>query len=179
MTAVKEGDLSGLTVLFERYHIRLFNFFCRMNGSRTSCEDLVQEVFVSILKYKQTFRQENSFVPWMYQIARNVRLKHFRKQRRHEGELPAPDQGTEQTRASEELWRAIGQLPEDKRELLILVWYQDMKHKEIAETLGITVGAVKVRVHRVVKELREILQRDSGEKQSCVVKSFKTTPRTI
>src|SRR5688572_29675544 len=79
MTAVRSGDLAKLGLLFERYHLPLFDFLARMTGDRTAAEDLVQDIFVRILKYRATFRDDGSFETWLYRIARNARADYFRR----------------------------------------------------------------------------------------------------
>lgn len=169
MQQVRDGDVARLGVLFERHHVPLYNLFRRLTGDAAASEDLVQEVFLRILKYRHTYRGEGSFGVWMYQIARNARTDHFRK-RRHEGpapeeehELPstAPNPGevaeTEQQHAL--LRAALDRLPEEKREVLVLSRFQNMRYEEIADVVGCSVGAVKVRVHRALKELRTVYFR--------------------
>src|SRR5215216_3995059 len=79
MRAVREGDLGHLGVLFERYHLPLFDFLSRMTGDRTAAEDLVQDIFVRILKYRATYRDGGSFETWLFRIARNARADYFRQ----------------------------------------------------------------------------------------------------
>jgi RNA polymerase sigma factor (sigma-70 family) len=182
MTAVREGDVQQLTLLFERYQKPLFDFFGRMNGTRAGSDDMVQDVFFRILKYRATFRNENRFRPWLYQIARNVRTDHSKSDFGPE-DPRVSDAGTfssdspvyrlEQDEDAAILRCALGMLSDEKRELLVLVWYQEMKYQDIADLLGIDVGAVKVRVHRAVKELRRGFDRISSEKSSCNVKKFR------
>jgi RNA polymerase sigma factor (sigma-70 family) len=173
MRAVRDGDLAKLGPLFERYHIPLFDFLTRMTGDRTAAEDLVQDIFMRVLKYRATFRDAGSFETWLFRIARNARADYFRLRRPVEPladeamERPEPSAGParrlEVDRERAQLRRALMLLREDKRELIILARYQDMKYEQIAEVLGIEVGAVKVRVHRAIKELREIfLQLQDG-----------------
>src|SRR5882672_64200 len=80
MLAAKNGDAEQFGVLFDRYHQRLFAFFYRL-GSGAASEDLVQEVFLRMLKYRNTFRADSEFKAWMYGIARTVRIDRFRGQR--------------------------------------------------------------------------------------------------
>ena len=181
MLAVRDGDVDRLSVLFERYHRRLYEFFRRMNAERSTAEDLVQDVFYRVLKYRHTFRDENLFVPWLYKIARNARFQHHRKRGVHvpdAGTTTSPDAEYERDQQAMLLRCAMEQLPDDKREVLVLAWYQDLKYEVIAELLGISVGAVKVRVYRAVRELRDILGKENGENPSCAVKTLKTTLRT-
>ena len=166
MQAVRDGDVAKLGPLFERYHVPLFDFLSRVTGSRISAEDLVQDIFMRVLKYRSTFRDGGSFETWLFHIARNARVDYFRSQRPigplGEEEMERPETGPgpakqlEVERELVRLRRALMLLRDDKREILILARYQDMKYEQIAELLGIEVGAVKVRVHRAIRELRDI-----------------------
>src|SRR6185312_3265122 len=77
MSAVREGDLAQLGPLFDRYHVPLFDFLSRMTGNRQVSEDLVQEVFLRVLKYRGTYREGARFGTWIFSIARNVRTDYF------------------------------------------------------------------------------------------------------
>src|SRR5215831_4095206 len=78
MLSVKAGDLDKMGLLFERHHRALYNFFYYMTGNRESSEDMVQNVFFRMLKYRHTFSGEGEFRTWMYHLGRNV-LKDFIK----------------------------------------------------------------------------------------------------
>jgi len=189
MLSVRDGDVGQLGVLFERYHGMLFDFFCRMLGNRTAADDLVQDVFFRILKYRKTYRDDSHFTTWMFHIARNARFDHFKKHRAEvlfpeegfdlPGRGPFPSQQFEKEQETVMLQRAMQKLPDEKRELLILARYKELKYEQIADLLGVDVGTVKVRVHRAVKELREIFLKLSGEKASCNVKKSETSLRII
>lgn len=189
MLAVRDGDVSKLGLLFERYHAALFDFLSRTTGDRAAAEDLVQDVFVRILKYRQTYRDQSCFETWMFRIARNSRTDHFRKRRIvepiREGALdvqapgPSPAQAFERGQETRRLKRALMRLAEDKRELLVLVRYQNMSYDRIAALLDIEVGAVKVRVHRALKELRGIFLQLDDEDRLWDVKKSGTDLRTI
>jgi RNA polymerase sigma-70 factor (ECF subfamily) len=165
MLEVRDGDIRKLGVLFERYQTPLFNFYLRTTGNRAASEDLVQEVFVRILRHRRTFQQGASFVTWMYQIARNARIDRFRRLRLEvglgtENEYPSHHPSAAESLASEQeaelVRRALARLPDDKRELLVLSRFQGLRHDQIGEVLGCQAGAVKVRVFRALRELRQI-----------------------
>jgi RNA polymerase sigma factor (sigma-70 family) len=185
MLAVRNGDVDQFAVLFERHHDRLFAFFYRMTGDPPASEDLTQEMFVRMLKYRNSFGESSEFRAWMYQIARNARADHFRK-RSVEAELPNDIRAdgrlaSAQLEREEEisvLQRALLALPEDKREILILARYEEMKYEAIAAVLQIEVGAVKVRVHRALRELRAVYLKMSGEQPKCDVKKPKPILRS-
>jgi len=174
MLQVRNGEAELLGVLFDRYQAPLYNFYTKMTQDRALSEDLVQDVFLRILRYRQTYRPGTAFRTWMYQIARNARLDHVRKVRPEapllaEPAAPAPADSAQQKQEAQLLQRALMQLPEDKREILILSRFQELKYEEIARLMGCEVGAVKVRVHRALQQLRETfrqLERNATSKQS-------------
>lgn len=166
MEKVRDGRVEKLAILFERHHVMLYNFFLRLTGRRGPSEDLVQDVFVRILKYRSTYRSESKFSVWMYQIARNAHVDHLRKQK---PELPLEEQFEEPAGAEAPLAdrmdseidaallrQALDRLPLRKREILLLSRYEDMKYKDIAELLGCSIETIKSSVHRAIKELRKI-----------------------
>jgi RNA polymerase sigma-70 factor (ECF subfamily) len=157
-------------VLFERYHVPLFNFYWKLTGDRTLSEDLVQEVFFRILKYRHSYRVDTPFRAWMYQIARNARLDHLRKRRPEtswEPEMSPAIEPVDTAQQSQEavlLRNALLQISEEKREALVLSRFQDMKYEEIAQLLGCEVNTVKTRVHRGLQELRQVLHQLESRK---------------
>jgi len=175
MEMVKNGDTGKLAILFERYHIRLFNFFLRLSGGkREQSEDLVQEVFIRILKYRGTYDHRNLFVVWLYRISRNVFNDHLRKIKpEYENEdaiaraaspVPGPEEQLEKGDLEEKLSEALWKLPADKREILIMSKFEKLKCREIAEILNCRTGAVKVRIFRSLKELeKKYLEVIGGE----------------
>jgi len=168
MLAVRQGEVGRLGELFERHHLALFDFLSRTTGDRAAAEDLVQDVFVRILKYRGTYRDDGCFEAWLYRIARNARTDYFKRRRPieplglHDVDPPAmgpgPQQQLEARREADRVRQALQQLPDDKRELLVLAKYRGLKYERIAAILDVEVGAVKVRVHRAVKDLRAILE---------------------
>jgi RNA polymerase sigma-70 factor (ECF subfamily) len=143
-----------------------------MTGNRQASEDLVQDVFMRMLKYKATFKDDSTFVPWMFGIARNACVAHLRRAPHDhvsEAELdraPAEamiDHDPAAEQQSELVRRALLKLPVDRREVLVLSRYEFKTYEEIARALGCSVGAVKVRSHRAIKQLREIYLSMAGE----------------
>lgn len=164
MLQVRSGEAEMLGVLFDRYQTPLYNFYTKMTQDRALSEDLVQDVFLRILRYRQTYRPGTPFRAWMYQIARNARVDAMRKVKPDapmltEPAAPASADSAQQKQEAQLLQRALLQLPEDKREILILSRFQELKYEEIARMMGCEVGAVKVRVHRALQQLREVFRR--------------------
>jgi len=166
MEQVRDGQVAKLAILFERHHVMLYNFFLRLTGRQGPSEDLVQDVFVRILKYRGTYRSESKFTVWMYQIARNAHADFLRKLKPEvplgeQFEEPAGAEPLPADRMDAEidaalLRRALDRLPLRKREILLLSRYEDMKYKDIAELLGCSIETIKTSVHRAIRDLRKI-----------------------
>jgi RNA polymerase sigma factor (sigma-70 family) len=167
MEKVKNGDLDKLGLLFERYKRPLFGFFYGINKDPELSEDLVQNVFVRILKYRTLYRGEGEFRSWLFHIARNVSHDQYKKKKINASDsLEAWEEriGSDENRMTaydkeddlELLAQAMDRLSEEKREILLLSKYQEKKYKEIGEQLGITEGSVKVKVFRAMQELKSI-----------------------
>jgi RNA polymerase sigma factor (sigma-70 family) len=178
MLAVRDGDVERISVLFDRHNRALFNYFLRLTASPSLSEDLVQDVFFRMLKYRHTYLPGGSFTAWMYQVARNAHLDLSRKRRLEivpdeepvwdeiaSGEA-GPHARLEHAQDIRLLRRALARLPLEKREILLLSRFQNLKYDEIAQILKCEIGAVKVRVYRAVRELGEIFNELSGEKAS-------------
>jgi RNA polymerase sigma factor (sigma-70 family) len=187
MEAVQRGDLAKLGQLFDRHHRPVFDFLARMTGSRAVAEDLVQDVFERILKYRATWRGDAPFTAWLFRIARNARADYYRGRQvtstytdAMEGEDPArgPQAQLEEESDAARLQRALLELREDKRELLVLARYREMKYEAIAELLGVDIATIKVRVHRALKELRDIFLTLES-RPPCDVKTSLKSSRTI
>jgi RNA polymerase sigma-70 factor (ECF subfamily) len=175
MIAVRAGEIDKLGELFERHHGPLYGFFVRHTGDRTTSEDLVQLVFYRILKYRHTYRDEGKFSAWIYHLARKVAADHFRRRSTapvatDPDDLQAvPDHAphaADRAVAADDTARlhaALAALDPEQRELLVLARFQRLKHEELARLFDTSVGAMKVRVHRALKNLRDIYFKLSRE----------------
>jgi RNA polymerase sigma factor (sigma-70 family) len=166
MIQVRNGDGEKLGVLFDRYHAPLSNLYSRIMGDRAASEDLVQEVFLRILRYRQSYQPGTPFRPWIYQIARNARVDLLRKSPRSQVTFEPemippvmPRDSAQQEQESALLHRALMQLPEEKREVLILARFQELKYEEIAAIMGCELNTVKTRIHRALQELRKVFRQ--------------------
>ncbi len=168
MLKVKNGDVDKLGLLYERHKKTLFGFFYNLGNNPSVSEDLVQNVFVRVLKYRTSYSGEGSFAAWMYRMARNVNYDYHKKVSRQNISIGVSPEdvkvgvedyqidGFEKEGNKVLLRQALSLLPDDKRELLVLSKYRELKFSEIAKIVGCTEGAAKVRVHRALKDLRTI-----------------------
>jgi RNA polymerase sigma factor (sigma-70 family) len=165
MEAVKNGDLKQASLLFDRYHKPIYNFLARMTMDRALAEDLTQNVFLRIIKYKGSYREGLRFQSWIYQVARNIFSDHYQKQKNRFSDFVDVEKisehisDNEDTPALEEqeklLSRSMEMLSDEQRELLILTRFQHMKYEDVAIIMNTTVANIKVKVHRAIAKLRE------------------------
>ena len=182
MEQVAAGQTGQLAILFERHHRPLFRYFVSMHRDRQVAEDLVQDVFFRMLRYRGTYNPAQPFTAWMYQIARNAGVDHSRKRRdvvdidefadrrpEFASKQPGPEESVSRKQDLGLLRRALDLLPTDKRELLVLSRLQGMRHDEIASVLGCEIGTVKVRVYRAVRALEQLylgLEREKRQENA-------------
>jgi len=144
--------------------VKLFNFFLKLTFDKAASEDLTQTLFYRVIKYRQTYKaDEGSFRTWIYQMGRNVYYDFYKERQRltvnfkdmHESHETIPDSNEAcKEEELEKLNKALSQLIPDQREIIILSRYQGLKHREIALLKDVSVTAVKVQIHRALKQLR-------------------------
>ena len=166
MQKLSNDELDCSAILFQRWHQHLYNFFLRLTANTAQSEDLTQGVFERIIRYRRSYRSGCTFKSWMYQIARNLladqrkKSAFFRDQFVQTDQLAdqLPDVNSDSQKLDQyrQLEKALTQLAEDQREILVLTRFQQLKYREVAEILDISEAAVKVKVHRALIKLRSI-----------------------
>jgi len=169
MKLVADGDINKASILFDRYHVNVYSYLLKVNRDKMLAEDLTQNVFEKMIKYKSSFDGKKSFKAWLFTIVRNANIDHHRKRKYDSlddsykevkaGGCDAQKQ-LETKEGNEQLMAAINMLPEEEKELLILSKFERLKYAEISSMIGITESAIKVKVHRSIKKLRTILIND-------------------
>ena len=165
MERFRLGDARAFDALFQRYARPIHGYLMRLTGQRAAAEDLSQQTFLSLVQARGRFQQGSRVKPWLYAIATNAAHDWRRRKRPEEltdeGELPtqvASEQGGPRDVGLERtVQRALAQLPEGQRIPIVLHRFEGMGFAEIAESMGLTETAVKVRAHRGYARLRELL----------------------
>jgi RNA polymerase sigma-70 factor (ECF subfamily) len=172
------GQDAALNDLMERHAMPVFHFLCRMVGNEDDANDLAQETFVRIFKSRGNFRTNEKFSAWLFTIAANLARNHFRWRSRHPaisletetgdseqtlgGSLPAnnpaPNEQALATERAAAVRVAIGKLPEDLREAIVLCEWEELSVAEAATILETTPKAVESRLYRARQILRERLK---------------------
>lgn len=166
MIAYVAGDAAAFRVIFERYAPVLLRAMLRELYVREEANDLVQQTFLQLHRARRDFDTGQKLKPWLFTIAMNLKREYFRrKKRRPERSLEVESglepavaaRGAEQVEARRTLARALAELPGDQREVIELHWFDGLEFPEVAEVVGASVSAVKVRAHRGYVRLRQTL----------------------
>jgi len=177
MQRLAHGHDAALNDLMERHAQSIFHFLYRMLGNEEDANDLAQESFVRVFQHRTTFKPDARFSTWLYTIAGNLARNHRRWRARHPNvSLDAPPAGGEQTlgemlpssaaspgdnatqrERGDAVRAAVGKLPPDMREAIILCEWEELSLNDAALALNTTVKAVESRLYRARKLLRESL----------------------
>jgi RNA polymerase sigma-70 factor (ECF subfamily) len=164
----KAGSSPAFAMLFERYHTRIFSFAMRLTRDRHLAEDLAQRAFLNLYKKPPPGTGRASFKSLLFTVVRNESLNEIKRRGRRKeasleavgegkapGETPAErvDKQEQQARLSE----ALGQLPEDEREIVLLREAEGLTFREICEVTGLSRDAIRWRLARGMERLREVM----------------------
>jgi RNA polymerase sigma factor (sigma-70 family) len=161
MLALRDGALTAFDALFRRHYETVRALCTRLASADDAGDDLAQETFLRILRYRSTFRGDARFTTWAYRIARNVCLEQLARASRDvrlaeqwaaetSSVTPAASRSDELT----QLEAAMRALTPEHREVLVLCRYHGLPFTDIGEILGCTAGAARVRAHRALMALR-------------------------
>jgi RNA polymerase sigma-70 factor (ECF subfamily) len=179
----QKGDPAAFAWLLEEYGSRLYGYFFRSTGSRHSSDDLLQELFVRLFEKMGEYRHEGRFEHWLFRIAANLVRDRFRREKRNATEfsfyekaeddtnladaIPAKESGVESRlehlEQMDQLQRALQELPELDRELILARHYGGLSFNELADQFGMPVGTALSKVHRALKVLKRILTENERE----------------
>lgn len=172
MRCLAEGDDLALNRLMDAWSQPLIAYLIRLTGSDATAQDLAQETFVRVYRHRLEYRSSQKFSTWLFAIATNLARNHARWRGRHPetllghenlSELPViskdapPDEQTIANERIEAVQKAVSELPQDMREVLILSTWHGMSHAEIARVQDTSEKAVELRLYRARKLLRDLL----------------------
>lgn len=175
MARLCEGEQIALAELVQRYQTDIFRFCMHYVGDVERAKEMAQETFIRVYVARGRFDQARKFRPWVLCIARNLCLNELKRKkavsmesleeyassaRDDGGELmrssdDGPDQLLMETERRELLAQILDTLDEESREIVVLRFFQRMSARDIAEVVSSTEGAVRTRLHRILKTLRE------------------------
>ena len=172
MAAYVAGDAGAFSALFDRYAPMLLRIMRRQIRNADDAQELVQQTFLQLHRARADFDTRRRLRPWLMTIAYNLKREYFRRRMRRpeaplEYEPPASERGghpVERHDEAKRVRRALEKLPAGQRDVIIMHWFEEMSFPDVAEVLGLSVSAVKVRAHRGYKVLRSVLEQDVTER---------------
>ena len=182
MLLYQKGDERAFEVLYWRHNRGIFNFISHFIGeSGNQAEELLQDVFLKVVKASKRYEPSAKFTTWLYQIARNGCIDHFRKMKHRKttslaqpidseeemvlestiaGTHPSPEKAARISEVSLVLEEAIAALPEDQKEVFLMREDLNLSFAEISELIGCPVNTAKSRMRYALEHLRKTLKRE-------------------
>lgn len=181
VAAAQAGERGAFDELVRRTYVEMYTLAVRLTANEEDASDVVQEAYLRAWKGIRRFRGDAQFTTWMYRITANAASTMTQRRRRqrvtHIDEVAEPmemrvehqpEGAAESAAALEELSVAVSELPPKLRAIVVLKDVYGLSHEDIAEELGISVAAAKVRLHRGRKKLRDLLYEDPGRQARAV-----------
>jgi len=168
---LKQGDQRAFNQIVNRYQQRLYYLALRMVNNHEDAADISQDAFVKAYEGLSKFHENSSLYTWLYRIVINSAINHQRKKKlwafMHLDDMKSlsvspsgsPDKVLERNELAEAVDKAIQELPEKQKAIFVLRYYENLSHREIAEIVGRSVGAVKASYFHAVNKLRKALAR--------------------
>jgi RNA polymerase sigma-70 factor (ECF subfamily) len=163
MAGYQQSDQQAAAALVNQLSPPMFQFFFAQCRNRAEAEDLLQDFWLRIHKARATFRPGEPLMPWLYAIARRVKVDQYRKNRsakEHEVATERLPEYASQNRtepADPKIADLLKSLPESQREVLLLLKVSGLSLEEVARATGVSIGSVKQKAHRAYESLRKRL----------------------
>jgi RNA polymerase sigma-70 factor (ECF subfamily) len=161
----QRGETAAFAELIRQWERRLFYFVRRLAPCEADAWDVLQKIWVRVLRDVRRLRDPGALRPWLYRLARNTAVSHFRLEKTYRertepdpaGDDARTDEGPLRLKNVEFVHHALNRLPVAFREVLTLHFLEDMPLEEIAAVVGIPPGTVKSRLHYAKRALRELM----------------------
>jgi RNA polymerase sigma-70 factor (ECF subfamily) len=186
------GDADAFASLFHAHKAKVYSVCLRMTNNTAEAEDLTQDAFLQVFRKLATFRGDSALSTWLYRIAVNTVLMHFRKKALKQVSLDEPfsqdakvvrrEYGSRDDRLTGcvdriALARAIKELPDGYRTIFLLHEVEGYEHQEIAELLDCSVGNSKSQLHKAKLRIRELLGRTQQENEAVTSRAQRSRAR--
>lgn len=163
--------------LYDQYHVDLYQYVYYMVKNQHVAEDIVQEVYIKVLKSYENFRGDSSEKTWLFSIARHTTMDHFRKNQRQKNKLanffnkeqnlerikdqdPLPEEVAQLNDEMKRIYQLLDDCSLDQKNVLILRFLQSLSIHETAEILEWSESKVKTTQHRAIKKIQQLLDKD-------------------
>ena len=168
----KAGEREAFALLIRHNIQRIYRAAHAVLRNRDDAEDIAQETFVRAYQSISRFDETRPLFPWLYRIARNLCLNRIERVAKRESELPefdylpdvaiGPEDSVIASEERKQIRDAVGQLPDQHRQIIELSHFQECSYREIADILDVPMGTVMSRLYNARRRLRELLETDGG-----------------
>lgn len=173
LNRIRSGDKELFRIIMDRYAPLVFHVVRRYETDNEAMNERAHEIFLKTYERMDSFRGKSEFSSWLYRLAHNHCLDQNRRRNYHNaffselpGEFhegmkdgnPAPDSAIEADDRSQALWKALSRIGDDYAVPLLMKYRDGMSYEDISEDLNVPVSALKVRVHRARKHLKNYLE---------------------
>ena len=164
MVRYQQADEIAARSLIEQLSPQLYRFFAAQLGNPDDASDMLQDAWLRIHRVRHTYRPGEPLLPWVYAIARRVRVDSYRKRRRIASReilvevLPEPAVAAEEAPELPPFHQLIAELPASQREVVTMLKVNGLTLEEVAQATSSSVGSVKQKAHRAYERLRGLIQ---------------------
>jgi len=179
----RDGSAQAWQELIRRYSPGLLGYLVRSVGNRTDAEELLQETFLRVVRGLRNYREQERFEVWLFRLARNLVIDHWRKNRpvldaelagdenggpidRTPGDEPDPADAADMREQEDWLTAAMVALPPEQRDAILMRYHGGLSFDEIIKETGSPLGTVLARVHRGLGKLRKMLKDEGDEPEA-------------
>jgi RNA polymerase sigma-70 factor (ECF subfamily) len=163
---VKNGNVKAFGAIYNTLVEKLYRFIYFKVDSRETAEDLTQAVFLKVLEGINKYQEKSSFLAWVYTIARNQVIDHYRTKKSHAGldqaekiEFSDKNLSLEEKEQRQEIYKALRRLTKEEREVVELHSIDEFNFEEISQIVGKTPGSLRVLKYRALIKLRKFLNQ--------------------
>ncbi len=172
----QEGNTEAFGAIYERFADKVYRYLNAHLGNSLDAEDITEEVFIRVWRSLPDYHERGTpFLSYVFRIARNALIDHYRRERRTAGQLssedvmiadhkPGPGEVVSQQMEHKELREALDDLKDDYRNVLVMRFLSDMSPEETAHAMGRSAGAVRVLQHRALAALRTKFEKSKGKR---------------
>jgi RNA polymerase sigma-70 factor (ECF subfamily) len=173
MVRYQQADETAVRLLVEQLSPQLYRFFAAQLGNPEDASDMLQDAWLRIHRVRHTYRRGEPLLPWVYAIARCVRVDSYRKRRRVAAREIGVDVLPERAEAASSrasdppsFEQMVADLPESQREVLTMLKVNGLNLEEVARATSSSVGSVKQKAHRAYEHLRNLLDPQRAGKRA-------------
>jgi len=162
------GDRDAFALLLQEHYMTIYKIVYKWCGNKDNAEDIAQEVCIKLGRAIKGFKMQSAFTSWVYSITLNT-VRDFARKQKHHVDINMAEHVVDDTNIKPEdideinhLWQAVQQLPDNQRDAVMLVYSQELNHKQAADIMNCAEGTVSSYIHKAKKRLQKMVGEQGG-----------------